>query len=247
MRLKDKVAIVTGGAHGMGEAEARLFTKEGAKIVVADLLADQAEAVAADIRAGGGEAIAVRTDVTSEPDWLALIDRTVSSYGRLDILVNNAGISGSSVGDPDALEGWNRIIAVNQTSVFLGTKLAAEQMAKTGGGSIVNISSIMGFVGGNSGHPAYCASKGAVRIYTKAAAVRYGPQGVRVNSVHPGYMPPMLNATNQNLRAEKIELTPLRRLGEPIEVAYGVLFLASDEASFVTGTELVIDGGFIAQ
>ena len=247
MRLKDKVAIVTGGAHGMGEAEARLFTKEGAKIVVADLLTDQAEAVAADIRAGGGEAIAVRTDVTSEPDWLALIDRTVSSYGRLDILVNNAGISGSSVGDPDALEGWMRIIAVNQTSVFLGTKLAAEQMAKTGGGSIVNISSIMGFVGGNSGHPAYCASKGAVRIYTKAAAVRYGPQGVRVNSVHPGYMPPMLNATNQNLRAEKIELTPLRRLGEPIEVASGVLFLASDEASFVTGTELVIDGGFIAQ
>jgi NAD(P)-dependent dehydrogenase (short-subunit alcohol dehydrogenase family) len=247
MRLKDKVAIVTGGAHGMGEAEARLFTKEGAKIVVADLLTDQAEAVAADIRAGGGEAIAVRTDVTSEPDWLALIDRTVSTYGRLDILVNNAGISGSSVGDPDALEGWNRIIAVNQTSVFLGTKLAAEQMAKTGGGSIVNISSIMGFVGSNSGHPAYCASKGAVRIYTKAAAVRYGPQGVRVNSVHPGYMPPMLNATNQNLRAEKIELTPLRRLGEPIEVAYGVLFLASDEASFVTGTELVIDGGFIAQ
>ena len=247
MRLMDKVAIVTGGAHGMGEAEARLFAKEGAKIVVADLLADQAEAVTADIRAGGGEAIAVRTDVTSEPDWLALIDRTVSTYGRLDILVNNAGISGSSVGDPDALQGWNRIIAVNQTSVFLGTKLAAEQMAKTGGGSIVNISSIMGFVGGNSGHPAYCASKGAVRIYTKAAAVRYGPQGVRVNSVHPGYMPPMLNATNQNLRAEKIELTPLRRLGEPIEVAYGVLFLASDEASFVTGTELVIDGGFIAQ
>ena len=247
MRLKDKVAIVTGGAHGMGEAEVRLFAKEGAKLVVADILVDRAEEVAADIRAGGGEAIAVAIDVTSEPDWLALVERTVSTYGRLDILVNNAGISGSSVPDRDGLEGWNRIIAVNQTSVFLGTKLAAEQMAKTGGGSIVNISSIMGFVGGNSGHPAYCASKGAVRIYTKAAAVRYGPQGVRVNSVHPGYMPPMLNATNQNLRAEKIELTPLRRLGEPIEVAYGVLFLASDEASFVTGTELVIDGGFIAQ
>jgi NAD(P)-dependent dehydrogenase (short-subunit alcohol dehydrogenase family) len=247
MRLKDKVAIVTGGGHGMGEAEARLFAREGAKIVVADILADQAEDVAAEIRAGGGAAIAVGSDVTSEPDWLALIDRAVSTYGRLDILVNNAGISGSSVGDPDALEGWNRIIAVNQTSVFLGTKLAAEQMAKTGGGSIVNISSIMGFVGSDSGHPAYGASKGAVRIYTKAAAVRYGPRGVRVNSVHPGYMPPMLNATNQNLRAEKIALTPLRRLGEPIEVAYGVLFLASDEASFVTGTELVIDGGFIAQ
>ncbi|HEU0157069.1 MAG TPA: glucose 1-dehydrogenase [Stellaceae bacterium] len=247
MRLKDKVAIITGAAHGMGEAEARLFAREGAKVVVADILADLAEIVAADIRAQGGEAIAVKIDVTSEADWLALIDRAVSIWGRLDILVNNAGISGSSVGDPDALDGWNRIVAVNQTSVFLGTRMAAEQMAGSGGGSIVNISSIMGFVGSDSGHPAYAASKGAVRIYTKAAAVRYGPRGVRVNSVHPGYMPPMLNATNQNLRAEKIVLTPLRRLGEPIEVAYGVLFLASDEASFITGAELVIDGGFIAQ
>ena len=178
---------------------------------------------------------------------MALIGKTVATYGRLDILVNNAGISGSSVGDPDGLAGWDRVIAVNQTSVFLGTKLAAAEMAKSGGGSIVNISSIMGFVGGSSGHPAYGASKGAVRIYTKAAAVRYGPQGIRVNSVHPGYMPPMLNATNAGERADKIAATPLRRLGEPIEVAYGVLFLASDEASFVTGTELVIDGGFIAQ
>jgi len=247
MRLKDKVAIVTGAAHGMGEAEARLFAKEGAKVIVADILAAEAEKVAADIRSGGGEATAARIDVTSEAEWRELIGKTVSTYGRLDVLVNNAGISGSSVGDPDGLDGWDRIIAVNQTSVFLGTKLAAEQMAKTGGGSIVNISSIMGFVGGSSGHPAYCASKGAVRIYTKAAAVRYGPSGVRVNSVHPGYMPPMLNATNAGERADKIALTPLRRLGEPIEVAYGVLFLASDEASFVTGAELVIDGGFIAQ
>ena len=247
MRLKDKVAIVTGGAHGMGEAEARLFAKEGARVVVADILASAAETVAADIRARGGEAIAAAVDVTSEAAWRTLIEQTLSTYGRLDILVNNAGISGSSVGDPDGLDGWDRIIAVNQTSVFLGTKLAAEEMAKIGGGSIVNISSIMGFIGGSSGHPAYCASKGAVRIYTKAAAVRYGPRGVRVNSVHPGYMPPMLNATNAGERADKIALTPLRRLGEPIEVANGVLFLASDEASFITGTELVIDGGFIAQ
>lgn len=247
MRLDGKVAIVTGGAHGMGEAEARLFAKEGAKVVVADVLGKEAEAVAADIRASGGSAIAATIDVTSEPDWVALIAKTLASYGRIDILVNNAGISGSSVGDPDGLEGWQRVIAVNQTSVFLGTKLAAEQMAKTGGGSIVNISSIMGFVGGIGGHPAYHASKGAVRIYSKAAAVRYGPSGVRVNTVHPGYMPPMLNATNAGERADKIALTPLRRLGEPLEVAYGVLFLASDEASFVTGTELVIDGGYIAQ
>jgi len=247
MRLKDKVAIVTGAGHGMGEAEARLFAKEGARVVVADILERDAERVAGEIRAAGGTATAAKIDVTSDPEWVALIGKAIATYGRLDILVNNAGISGSSVGDPDGLEGWDRVIAVNQTSVFLGTKLAAAEMAKTGGGSIVNISSIMGFVGGSSGHPAYGASKGAVRIYTKAAAVRYGPQGVRVNSVHPGYMPPMLNATNAGERADKIALTPLRRLGEPIEVAYGVLFLASDEASFVTGTELVIDGGFIAQ
>ena len=246
MRLQGKAAIVTGGAHGMGEAESRLFAKEGAQVVVADILAADAEKVAADIRAAGGEAIAAAIDVTRESDWQALIGKSLAVHGRLDILVNNAGISGSSVGDPDGLDGWDRIIAVNQTSVFLGTKLAAEHMVRNGGGSIINISSIMGFVGGASGHPAYCASKGAVRIYTKAAAVRYGPQGVRVNSVHPGYMPPMLNA-NAGERADKIEATPLRRLGEPIEVAYGVLFLASDEASFITGTELVIDGGYIAQ
>jgi NAD(P)-dependent dehydrogenase (short-subunit alcohol dehydrogenase family) len=247
MRLKDKVAIITGGAHGMGEAEAKLFAAEGAKVVVADILADEAETVAAAIRGGGSEATAAKIDVTSEAEWAGLIAKTSAIYGRLDVLVNNAGISGSSVGDPDGLDGWHRIIAVNQTSVFLGTKLAAEQMAKTGGGSIVNISSIMGFVGSTSGHPAYHASKGAVRIYSKAAAARYGPSGVRVNTVHPGYMPPMLNATNAGERDAKIALTPLRRIGRPIEVAYGVLFLASDEASFVTGAELVIDGGFIAQ
>ena len=247
MRLKDKVAIVTGAGHGMGEAEVRLFAAEGAKVIVADILENEAERIAGDIRRANGDAIAAKIDVTSEPEWVALISKTVSTYGRLDILVNNAGISGSSVGDPNGLEGWNRLIAVNQTSVFIGTKLAAEQMAKTGGGSIVNISSIMGFVGSAGGHPAYHASKGAVRIYSKAAAVRYGPMGVRVNTVHPGYKPPMLNATNAGERDEKIALTPLRRIGQPIEVAYGVLFLASDEASFVTGAELVIDGGFIAQ
>jgi NAD(P)-dependent dehydrogenase (short-subunit alcohol dehydrogenase family) len=247
MRLKDKVAIVTGGAHGMGEAEARLFAAEGAKVVVADILESDAKRVVADIRNSDGEAAAAKIDVTREAEWRDLIARAVATYGRLDILVNNAGISGSSVGDPDGLSGWDRIIAVNQTSVFLGTRLAAEQMTKSGGGSIINISSIMGFIGSASGHPAYHASKGAVRIYSKAAAVRYGPSAVRVNTVHPGYMPPMLNATNAGEREDKIAATPLRRIGKPIEVAYGVLFLASDEASFVTGAELVIDGGFIAQ
>ncbi len=247
MRLKDKVAIITGGAHGMGACEARLFAQEGASVVIADVLQHEGEAVAADISAGQARARFVRTDVTSEADWIPLIEATIAAYGRLDILVNNAGISGSSVGDHDGLEGWNRVIAVNATSAFLGTKHAAAAMAKTGGGSIVNISSIMGIVGGPEGHPAYHASKAAVRNYSKAAACRYGPAGVRVNSVHPGYLPPMLNATNAGTRQAKIAATPLRRLGEAIDVAYGVLYRASDEASFVTGAELVIDGGYIAQ
>ncbi len=177
MRLKDKVAIVTGGAHGMGEAEARLFAEEGAAVVVADVLSDPGEAVAADIGAGRGRAMFVRADVTSETDWKNLISRTIETHGRLDILVNNAGISGSSVGGDLSLEGWDRLMSVNATGVFLGTTLAAQEMAKAGRGSIVNISSIMGFVGGAEGHPGYAASKGAVRLLTKSAAVRWGPQG----------------------------------------------------------------------
>ena len=246
MRLKDKVAIISGGANGMGEAEARLFAREGAAVVIADVI-PKGEAVAADIAASQGRARFIKTDVTSETDWARTIAETIAAYGRLDILVNNAGISGSAVGDHDDIAGWTKLLAINATGVFLGTKLAAAEMMKTGGGSIVNISSIMGFVGSADGHPGYAASKGAVRLYTKAAACRYGPHGVRVNSVHPGYLPPMLNGTNGGTRASKIEATPLRRLGEPIDVAYGVLFLASDEASFITGTELVIDGGYIAQ
>jgi NAD(P)-dependent dehydrogenase (short-subunit alcohol dehydrogenase family) len=247
MRLKDKVAIVTGGAHGMGEAEARLFAKEGASVVIADVLDQMGEAVAADISASQGRARFIRTDVTSESDWKRLIAETIATYGKLDILVNNAGISGSAVGEGQTLEGWNKLIGINQTGVFLGTSLAAEVMAKSGGGSIVNISSIMGFIGSGEAHLGYSASKGAVRIMSKSAALRWGPEGVRVNTVHPGYMPAMLNGTNAGSRASRIPLTPLRRLGEPIDVAWGVLFLASDEAAFITGTELVIDGGYIAQ
>jgi len=247
MRLAGKVAIVTGAAHGMGAEEARLFAKEGAKVVLADIMDKDGEAVAASIRQANGDAIFVKLDVTDDRNWEAVIAATMEKYGRLDILVNNAGISGSSVGDPDGEEGWDKVIDINAKSVFLGTRRAVKEMAKTGGGSIVNISSIMGIVGGADNHPAYHASKAAVRNYTKAAAVRYGPQGVRVNSVHPGYMPPMQNATNQGGRDSKIPMTPLRRLGKPIEVANAVLFLASDEASFVTAAELVVDGGYIAQ
>jgi NAD(P)-dependent dehydrogenase (short-subunit alcohol dehydrogenase family) len=249
MRLAGKVAIITGAAGGMGAEEARLFAREGAKVVIADVLEEEGRQVAAAIADTGGEALFVRTDVTSEADWKQLVAGAVDRFGRLDILVNNAGLSSTSAADPLDSDGWRRIMDVNATGVFLGCKHAVEAMRAAGGGAIVNISSIMGFVGGAGGHPAYHASKGAVRILTKALAVRYGPDGIRVNSVHPGFMPPMRSARRRNDAAmeEIIKQTPLRRTGELIEVANGVLFLASDEASFITGTELVIDGGFIAQ
>ena len=247
MRLKDKVAIITGGAHGMGAAEARLFAKEGAAVVDRRRAPKRRRRRRRRHLCQPGPSNVCENGCDSEAAWDHLIATTIATYGKLDILVNNAGISGSSVGDELALAGWEKLMAVNATSVFLGTTRAASEMAKTGGGSIINISSIMGFIGGADSHPGYSASKGAVRIFTKTAAVRFGPTGVRVNSVHPGYLPPMLNNTNAAGRASKAAITPLRRLGEVMDVAYGVLFLASDEASFITGTELVIDGGYIAQ
>ena len=249
MRLEGKVAIITGAAGSMGAEEAWLFAREGAKVVIADVFDDDGRRIEEEISEAGGEATYVHADVTSEDDWKRLISETVSQYGRLDMLVNNAGISGDSPEiDELDFDEWKRIMDVNATGVFLGTKYAVEQMVQTGGGSIVNISSIAGIVGGDGDHPAYHASKGAVRIFTKATAVQYGPQGIRVNSVHPGFMPPMRTSTPNPAAGEELaRQTPLRRTGETIEVAYGVLFLASDEASFVTGTELVIDGGFIAR
>ncbi len=249
MRLPGKVAIISGAAHGMGAEEAKLFAREGAKVMIADILENEGKHLEVEIIQAGGEAMFVRVDVTSEADWKRVVEATVARFGKLDILVNNAGLSSTSETDPMDTDGWRRIMEVNATGVFLGTKYAIPAMKQSGGGSIVNISSIMGFVGGESGHPAYHASKGAVRIFTKATAVKYGPDGIRANSVHPGFMPPMRSARPRDAAALQtlVDQTPLRRTGKPIEVAYGVLFLASDEASFITGTELVIDGGFIAK
>lgn len=248
MRLEGKVAIVSGAASGMGAEEARLFAREGASVVVTDITDDDGEAVAREIEDSGGEAIFVHTDVTSEESWRHAVETTLGRYGKVDILVNNAGISSGIFSDPLDIDGWSRIMDVNATGVYLGTRAVIPSMQKARAGSIVNISSIMGFVAGDYGHPAYHASKGAVRIFTKATAVRYGPDGIRANSVHPGYMPPMRTSVRDPAdRDEHVRLTPLRRIGETIEVANGVLFLASDEASFITGTELVIDGGFIAR
>ena len=248
MRLAGKVALISGAAGGMGAEEARLFAREGAKVVIADLLEDEGRQVEAGIRGAGGEAVFVPMDVTREADWEQAVGTAVQRFGKLDVLVNNAGLSSTSVDDPLETAGWHRIMQVNTTGVFLGTRFAIPAMQAAGGGSIVNISSIMGFVGGESGHPAYHASKGAVRIFTKAIAVQYGPDNIRANSVHPGFMPPMRSSRQTVVeRDARIADTPLRRTGQLIEVANGVLFLASDEASFITGTELVIDGGYIAR
>ena len=249
MRLEGKIAIISGASGGMGAEEARLFAREGAKVVIADVIDGDGEAVARQIEDSGGEATYIHTDVTSAESWEAAVRSTVEKYGAVDILVNNAGISSGSHEDPLDIDGWTNIMDVNSTGVYLGTRAVIPVMQQAGGGSIVNISSIMGFVGGEGGHPAYHASKGAVRIFTKATAVRYGPDGIRANSVHPGFMPPMRSSgvRSDDQRDDLVRLTPLRRTGETIEVANGVLFLASDEASFVTGTELVIDGGFIAR
>jgi NAD(P)-dependent dehydrogenase (short-subunit alcohol dehydrogenase family) len=246
-RLAGKVAVVTGAARGVGEATARLFAKNGAYVVIADLDRLEGEAVSRSIVSDGGSAVFEHCDVTCEADWLRLISSVIGSRRQLDILVNNAGLGGKTVGDHDALEGWNRLMAVNATGVFLGTKHAAQAMLPARSGSIVNLSSIMGIVAGGESHPGYQAAKAAVRHYSKAAACRYGPAGIRVNSVHPGYLPPMLGGSLAAIMENKVPLTPLRRIGQPIEVAHAVLFLASDEASFITGAELVVDGGFVVQ
>ena len=248
MRLENKTTLVTGASKGMGESEAHLFASQGANVVLCDVDEREGEKTVKSITESGGTAEFMQCDVTNESDWERVINATTNKFGSLDVLVNNAGLSSGSTEDHLSSEWWHKIMDVNATGVFLGTKIAAEIMKEQQSGSIINISSIMGFVGGENGHPAYHASKGAVRIFSKAMAVKYGPYGVRVNSVHPGFMPPMSSSyRSPSIQAENIKRTPLRRTGEVIEVAYGVLFLASDESSFITGTELVIDGGFIAQ
>ncbi|MQG10531.1 MAG: glucose 1-dehydrogenase [SAR202 cluster bacterium] len=250
MRLKGKVAIITGGAHGMGAEEAKLFAREGAKVVVADIRKEDAHKVEVEIAEAGGEAMVVMLDVSQEDQWEQAVSQVVARFGKLDILVNNAGISGSGVTDFRSTEAWDQLMDINAKSVFLGMKHAIPEMEKAGGGAIVNISSISGMVGQSYVHPGYNASKGAVRLVTKAAAVQHAKSGIRVNSVHPGSMPAMLTSGargdggSQDARMAAI---PMGREGQPIEVANAVLFMASDEASYITGTELMVDGGFTAR
>jgi NAD(P)-dependent dehydrogenase (short-subunit alcohol dehydrogenase family) len=249
MRLEGKVALISGSARGMGEAEARIFAKEGAAVVVADLMETEGQKIAADITADGGTARFLRLDVTDEADWQEAVATTTSTYGKLDILVNNAGISGTYTPDTLSTEAWDRLLDVNAKGVFLGMKYAIPAMQRAGGGSIINISSISGFVGQNDIHMGYNASKGAVRLMTKSAAVQYAKDGIRVNSVHPGVMPPMQTSNltaNPEYRQVMLAQVPMGREGRREEVGYAVLFLASDEASYITGIELPVDGGFLA-
>ena len=250
MRLENKVALISGGARGMGAVEARLLSSEGAKVVIGDVLEEAGRQTEAAVNEAGGECVFVRLDVTSEEDWAQAVAAAVDRFGKLDILVNNAGVSSTGGIEDITVEEWDRILDINTKGVFLGTKAAIPEMRKAGGGSIVNISSAAGIAPSPGTSAAYSASKGAVRILTKSTAVQYARENIRCNSVHPGPIEtPMLRAA----RGEDAELddtvarVPLGRIGTPEEIAYGVLFLASDEASFVTGSELVIDGGRTAQ
>lgn len=249
MRLDGKVALITGAASGMGAATARLFAREGAKVAAADVLEEEGRAVVASIIAAGGTARFIPLDVAEEAQWEAAIAGVLREWGRLDVLVNNAGISGSKTNDLYDTALWDRIMAVNARGTFLGVKHGVAAMRATGGGAIVNLSSISGNVGQERIHCAYNASKAAVRLLTKAVAVQEGAAGIRVNSVHPGLMPPMRTSgatADPVFRAKMMAHVPMGRSGAVEEVAHAVLFLASDEASYITGAELHVDGGYLA-
>ena len=250
MRLENKVAFISGGARGMGASEARIFAQEGAMVVIGDVLDEEGRQTEAAINEIGGECLFVHLDVTSEDSWADAIAATIARFGKLDVLVNNAGIVARGTLDTATVEEWDRVMDVNAKGVFLGTKAAIPEMRNAGGGSIVNISSMSGIVGQTNIQPVYNASKGAVRIFTKSAAVQYAKEGIRVNSVHPGSIDTLMagdRLTDPDLQREAEARNPMGRTARPEEVAYGVLFLASDESSFMTGSELVIDGGATAQ
>lgn len=252
-RVTGKVALISGGASGLGKAQALLLAKEGAKVVITDINDAGGQAVAEEIIGQGGEALFLRQDVRNENEWEAVIAATLSRFGALDVLVNNAGIGIGGNAEETTLEQWRHLMSINLDAVFLGTKQAIRAM-KERGGSIINISSIEGLVGDPS-LAAYNTSKGGVRLFTKSAALYCAKAGygIRVNSVHPGYiLTPMVERAMQGEHAELVRqhlvsLHPIGRLGAPMDIAWGVLYLASDESAFMTGSELVIDGGYTAQ
>jgi NAD(P)-dependent dehydrogenase (short-subunit alcohol dehydrogenase family) len=233
----------------MGAVEARLFTGEGAKVVIGDVLEEEGRRTEAEINEAGGECVFVHLDVTSEDSWRTAIAETVSRFGKLDILVNNAGIYRTNTVENTSTAQWDQVMDINVKGLFLGTKAAIPELRNAGGGSIINMSSVAGLVGDHNS-TAYTASKGAVRLLTKSTAIQYAAEGIRVNSVHPGTIETPMTAdmlAEESYRQDRVRRTPLGRLGQPEDVAMGVLYLASDESSFVTGAELVIDGGRTAE
>ncbi|KQL46821.1 short-chain dehydrogenase [Brevibacillus choshinensis] len=249
-RLQNKVAIITGAGSGMGREEALLFASEGAKVVVTDIQEEKVHQVVAEIKENGGEAIGLYHNVTSEENWVKVVEEAVETFGKVDVLVNNAGIPSQSMPLHEfTLEAWNRTMDINLNGTFLGMKHVLPVMLENKGGSIVNISSIAGLTGG-SGASAYTASKGAVRMLTKGTAIQYAKQNIRCNSVHPGFIETPMTTdmfANDEMTKWFHSLTPLPRLGKARDVAEGVLFLASDASSFITGIELPVDGGYSAQ
>jgi NAD(P)-dependent dehydrogenase (short-subunit alcohol dehydrogenase family) len=256
-RVQDRVAIVTGGSTGLGRATAELFAVEGAKVVIADIQDDLGAAVAGEVTAAGGAAYYYHMDVTKEAEVQDVCARVAADLGRIDILVNNAGITGAPKPTHEiTVEEWDKVLGVDAKGVFLCTKHAVPYMKQAGGGSIVNISSVYGIAGGMDVPPPYLyhAAKGAVRVMSKSDAICYAADRIRVNSVHPGWLwTPMLENVGKDstegpdaFHARILSRLPLGHYGEPLDVAYGVLYLACDESKFVTGTELVIDGGYLA-
>ena len=255
-RLLGKVALITGGASGIGAATATVFAEHGASVVVTDVNDNLGHAVVDKIREAGGEAVYLRLDTTDEAQWIDVVAETVAKFGRLDVLANIAGIADRQADNKHILkiedasvDNWNKVFAVNSTGVFLGVKHAIAPMRAAGGGSIINISSIYGIVGSHAGS-AYHSSKGAVRTFTKSAAIQCADDRIRVNSVHPGFVDTPLTANTHadpELMAPRLNATPLGRFGTAEDIAMGCLFLASDESAWMTGSELVIDGGMLAQ
>ena len=248
-RLDGRVALITGGSSGIGKATAFRFVNEGAKVVISDIQDEKGLAVEKELKAIHGDAIYLHHDVSSEQSWKEVLEKTASKFGGLDILFNNAGIGDTFNIEETTMENYLKTIGVTQNSVFLGMKLAAPLLKKSKHAAIINTSSIFGISGGFGASPAYHAAKGAVRLMTKTAALGWATQGIRVNSVHPGFIdtPILGNAKETEFGKVLLQVTPMNRLGLPEEVAAGVAYLASDDASFVTGSELVIDGGYLAR